>query len=45
MRDFSRRKGVYTARLEEFEVALLESLVEIDRVVKARPFLENDFAC
>ena len=25
--------------------ALLESLVEIDRVVKARPFLENDFAC
>lgn len=28
MRDFSRRKGVYTARLEEFEVALLESLVQ-----------------
>ena len=25
--------------------ALLEPLVEIDRLVKSRPFLENDFAC
>jgi 2-dehydro-3-deoxyphosphooctonate aldolase (KDO 8-P synthase) len=25
--------------------ALLEQLVELDRVVKARPFLENDFNC
>ena len=25
--------------------ALLEQLVELDRAVKARPFLENDFAC
>ena len=25
--------------------ALLEQLVELDRIVKSRPFLENDFAC
>jgi len=25
--------------------ALLEQLVELDRAVKARPFLENDFTC